>query len=133
MGNTTIFRYAKWGTSSQNLLMHEYSIVQSLIQSCQEHVEENSATKVTQLFIKVGVMSGVEPYLLQEAFEAFKRETVCDSCKLHIDIQKVKIECLQCNTISELEKNEYLCPKCKSIEISILDGEDMFLMSLELE
>jgi hydrogenase nickel incorporation protein HypA/HybF len=34
---------------------------------------------------------------------------------------------------SELEKNEFICPKCGSFDINVLDGEEMYLMSLELE
>ncbi|MEA3371493.1 MAG: hydrogenase maturation nickel metallochaperone HypA, partial [Campylobacterota bacterium] len=41
--------------------MHEYSIVQSLIDSCEEHLKENNATKVTKVVVKIGVLSGVEP------------------------------------------------------------------------
>ncbi len=113
--------------------MHEYSIVQSLIESCEEHVKNNDATKVTKVFVKIGVMSGVEPHLLKEAFETFKEDSVCDGCEFNMQIQKVKIECQECQTINELKKNEYCCPKCESIDIKIIDGEDMFLMSLELE
>ena len=113
--------------------MHEYSIVQSLVESCEEHAKKNSASKVTKVVIKVGVMSGVEPHLLQEAFETFKEGTICDGCEFIMDVQKVKIECNDCSVISELEQNEYRCPKCESIDIKIIDGEDMFLMQLELE
>jgi len=113
--------------------MHEYSIVQSLVESCEEHAKKNNASKVTKVVIKVGVMSGVEPHLLQEAFETFKEGTICDGCGFVMNIQKVKIECNTCDIISELEQNEYCCPKCESIDIKIIDGEDMFLMQLELE
>ncbi len=113
--------------------MHEYSIVQSLIDSCQEHVDSNAASKVTKVVVKIGVMSGVEPHLLQEAFELFKEGTVCDGCVFIMNIQKVKIECASCKTTSELDKNEYSCPVCQSVDIKIIDGEDMFLMQLELE
>jgi hydrogenase nickel incorporation protein HypA/HybF len=113
--------------------MHEYSIVQSLIESCEEHVKENNALKVTRVIVKIGVMSGVEPYLLKEAFNAFKEQSVCHDCEFIMNIQKVKIECNSCFILSELEKNEYLCPLCKSSNIKIIDGEDMFLMQLELE
>jgi len=113
--------------------MHEYSIVQSLVEECEEHAKKNSASKVTKVVVKIGVMSGVEPHLLEEAFHLFKEGTICDGCEYVMNIQKVKIECLTCGDISELEKNEYICPECKSIEIKIIDGEDMFLMQLELE
>ena len=113
--------------------MHEYSIVQSLIESCEEHAESNDAKKVTKVVVKIGVMSGVEPHLLEEAFHMFKEDTVCDGCEFIMNIQRVKIACNSCEVTSELEKNEYCCPKCESVDIKIIDGEDMFLMQLELE
>jgi hydrogenase nickel incorporation protein HypA/HybF len=113
--------------------MHEYSIVQSLLDSCEENAKVNNATKVTKVVVKIGVMSGVEPDLLQTAFDTFKEETICHDAKFIINIQKVKIECNECQTTSELEKNEYCCPKCQSTNIKILDGEEMYLMQLELE
>ena len=113
--------------------MHEYSIVQSLVESCEEHARANSASKVTKVVVKIGVMSGVEPHLLKEAFELFKEGTICDGCEFVMNIQKVKVECNECKKTSELEKNEYRCPNCESVDIKIIDGEDMFLMQLELE
>lgn len=113
--------------------MHEYSIVQSLIESCEEHVTQNNASKVTKLIVKIGVMSGVEPHLLQEAFETFKEKTVCDGCEFVMNIQKINILCKDCKNTQDLEKNEFVCPKCGSYDLDVLDGEDMYLMSLELQ
>lgn len=113
--------------------MHEYSIVQSLIDSCEENVKANDATKVTKLVVKIGVMSGVEPDLLKTAFDTFKEATVCEGAQMVMNIQKVKITCNSCNNESELEKNEFLCPHCQGTDINIIDGEDMYLMSLEME
>ena len=48
-------------------------------------------------------------------------------------IQPVVIRCKDCNQESILQKDEYLCPKCNSTNLTIIDGEDMYLMSLELE
>ncbi len=113
--------------------MHEYSIVQSLIDSCEEHAKANEASKITKVVVKIGVMSGVEPDLLKTAFDTFKEATICENAQFIMNIQKVKISCNNCQSENELEKNEYLCPKCQSSNINIIDGEDMFLMSLELE
>ena len=113
--------------------MHEYSIVQSLLDSCDGHVRQNNAKKVTKVVIKIGILSGVEPHLLNEAFEAFKQGTVCHEALLDINIQKVKVHCNKCLAESELEKNEFICPKCGSFDLKVLDGEEMYLMSLELK
>ncbi len=113
--------------------MHEYSIVQSLLESCEEHVRINEASKVTKVLVKIGVLSGVEPALLQTAFDTFKEQTVCHDAQFSINHQKIVIECLDCNTTSTLEKHQFLCPKCQSVNIKVIDGEDMYLMSLEME
>ncbi len=62
-----------------------------------------------------------------------KEKTVCDKAEFVINHQKVVISCLSCGKESTLEKNEFLCPKCKSKELRVLDGEEMYLMSLEME
>jgi len=113
--------------------MHEYSIVQSLLNSCEENAAKNNATKVTKVVVKIGVMSGVEPDLLQTAFDTFKEQTLCDEAEFIINIQPVVIKCNECEKESTLKKNEYACIHCESVDIEILDGEDMFLMQLEME
>ena len=113
--------------------MHEYSIVQSLLNSCEENAEQNNATKVMKVVVKIGVMSGVEPNLLQTAFDTFKEQTMCHDAEFIINIQPVVIKCKSCGEESTLKKNEYACLKCESVDIDILDGEEMYLMQLELE
>jgi hydrogenase nickel incorporation protein HypA/HybF len=113
--------------------MHEYSIVQSLLDQCEENARANDATKVTKVVVKIGVMSGVEPDLLQTAFDTFKEGTMCSECEYIQNIQKIKIKCHKCDSVSELEKSEYCCPHCQSVELDVLDGEDLMLMQLELE
>ena len=113
--------------------MHEYSIVQSLLESCEEHAQQNESRKVTKVIVKIGVLSGVEPDLLQTAFDTFKEKTICDGCEFVINIQKVIVECFDCSKQSTLEQNEFCCLHCNSNKVKVIDGEDMYLMSLEME
>ncbi|QCI28650.1 hydrogenase maturation nickel metallochaperone HypA [Caminibacter pacificus] len=113
--------------------MHEYSIVDSLLQLAEEHAIKNNAKKVTKLEIKIGVLSGVEPDLLKTAFDTFKEGTMCEEAEFIMKIQPVVVRCEKCGFEGELSKDEYLCPQCQSGNIKIIDGEDMYLMSLELE
>jgi len=113
--------------------MHEYSIVQALLNQCEEQAIKHNAKKITKVVVKIGVMSGVETDLLQTAFDTFKEDTICEGCEFVINIQKVVIKCRKCNTKSELKELEYCCPQCKSIEVDVIEGEDMYLMSLEMD
>lgn len=113
--------------------MHEYSIVQSLLESCEEHAKQNDAKEITKVVVKIGVLSGVEPNLLETAFNTFKEKTVCHNAQFVVDIQQIVIECLDCQTTSTLSQREFTCPKCQSINIDVKEGEEMYLMSLEME
>lgn len=113
--------------------MHEYSIVQSLLDACEENAAKNEATKVTKVVVKIGVMSGVEPELLETAFNTFKEKTICDGCEFIMNIQPVVVKCKDCLKSSTLKKLEYTCPECESLNLDVIDGEDMLLMQLELE
>ncbi|WP_373036668.1 hydrogenase/urease nickel incorporation protein HypA [Sulfurimonas sp.] len=112
--------------------MHEYSIVQSLLDSCEENARANDASKVMKVVVKIGVMSGVEPDLLKTAFDTFKEKTMCEEAEFVINIQSVVVKCNECQKESTLKELEYTCPSCKSSDLQIIDGEDMYLMQLEL-
>jgi len=113
--------------------MHEYSIVQALLDQCAEIAHNHQAHKITKVIVKIGRMSGVEPHLLDIAFHTFKEDTVCDQAELCIDIQPVVIRCKQCRNETVLEEIAYCCQVCESLDVVVIDGEEMYLMSLEME
>jgi hydrogenase nickel incorporation protein HypA/HybF len=112
--------------------MHEYSIVQSLLDLCEENAQKNSAQKVTKVVVKIGVMSGVEPELLKTAFDTFKEKTLCQNAEFIVNIQPIVIRCNSCQNEAVLKEIEYCCPKCQSGDVAVIDGEEMYLMQLEL-
>ncbi len=113
--------------------MHEYSIVQALLTQCEDIARENEAESVSKIVVKIGKMSGVEPHLLEIAFNTFKEKTVCDGADFVMNVQPLVIECQVCGEVTELGEIFYKCPKCESLDVKVIDGEEMFLMSLEME
>jgi len=113
--------------------MHEYSVVQALLEQVEKYADENSAEKVTKVVVKIGAMSGVEPYLLEVAFNTFKEKTICDGAEFVMNVQPLTIVCRECGRRSELEAVRYSCPSCESLNVEVVDGEEMYLMTLEME
>ncbi len=113
--------------------MHEYSIVTSLLDLCEENAKKEGAQKITKVEVKIGKLSGVEPYLLQSAFDTFKEKTICDGAEFVMHLQDVVIQCHDCDKEFTLQENEFVCPECKSFNIETIDGEGMYLMRLEME
>jgi hydrogenase nickel incorporation protein HypA/HybF len=113
--------------------MHEFSIVNALLDLCEKNAIANNATKITKVEIKIGKLSGVEPCLLQTAFDTFKEETICDGAELVVHVQDLVVYCNICNDEYTLVKNEFECPTCKGTDMSVIDGEEMMLMRLEMD
>jgi hydrogenase nickel insertion protein HypA len=113
--------------------MHEYSIVQALLDQCENIAKENEASTITKVVTKIGAMSGVETHLLQTAFDTFKEGTMCENAQFVINYQKIKLRCNDCSNEFEIDEAIYECSNCKSTNVTVIDGEDMYLMSLEME
>ena len=73
--------------------MHEFSIVNALLEMCEKNATANDATKITRVEVKIGKLSGVEPYLLETAFDTFKEQTICDGAELVVNLQDLVIKC----------------------------------------
>lgn len=113
--------------------MHEYSIVMALIEQCEGLGKQHNAKSINRVSIKIGVLSGVEPHLLAEAFDAFKQEGICANATLNMQIQPIVLRCHTCNQTAEQMQREVLCPYCLSANTQVEDGEDMMLMQLEMD
>ncbi len=113
--------------------MHEYSVVQNLLDIVENNASRHNAKAVKEVVVKIGVLSGIEPQLLKIAFDTFKENTICEKALLKIQIQPLFIECSKCGFKGNIQNTTFLCPLCKNPKIKILDGEEMYLMQIEME
>ncbi|PAF48491.1 hydrogenase maturation nickel metallochaperone HypA [Helicobacter sp. 12S02634-8] len=114
--------------------MHEYSVVSSLLQLCEEHVHKNNASRVEKIVVGIGERSGMDKSLFISAFETFREESpVCKDAILEIIEEKVELECKDCHTRFSPQGIEYgICPECKGSHIEIIKGRQMHLLTLEM-
>lgn len=114
--------------------MHEFSIVSSLIENCENIAVENNANRVIEIHVQIGERSGVNSELLASAFEEFKVGSLCADANLFIEKKKVEVKCSSCGSIYESDSIEYVtCAFCKEDTLQIISGKEMLLMRLEME
>ena len=89
--------------------------------------------QIRELHVKIGRLSGVEAHYLQNCYEVFRAGTVCENADIIIHTQEIVVKCKNCGFSGDLAQNDFSCPRCKSSEISVIDGEDMYLMRLVIE
>lgn len=87
--------------------MHELSIVESLIELCEENALNNKACNVQEIYVKIGRLSGIEVDLFKRCFETFKENSnICKNAKLFIELAPLG------NFMFKMRSNKYFRRKC---------------------
>jgi hydrogenase nickel incorporation protein HypA/HybF len=111
--------------------VHEYSIVQSLIDRVEQEAAARRATAVRRLWVSIGDLSGVERELLRTAYDTFKAKTICDACALEIRPVAARWECPRCR--SSRSAGEVLrCETCGE-PARLVQGDEIILDRIEME
>jgi len=110
--------------------MHEYSIVQSLVESVTAAVGAREAS-VHEVRVAIGEMSGVDCGLLTTAYEVFRAGTLCEHAALTIDRIPVKWQCPRCHVA--ITNGAFLrCAACNE-PAQLASGDEIVLQRIELE
>ncbi len=112
--------------------MHEYSLVENLIEILREEKEKRKCNKILKVVLEVGKLSGAEPLLLKEAFEILKEKTEFKNTELVIDIVEPEVICINCKNKFSPTLFPFECPECKSFGGKIIKGDKIFVKSLEM-
>lgn len=114
--------------------MHEMSIMSSLFRILQEKAEQENAKRIISITILVGVLSGIEPDLLTFAFEAFAKDTNAEGANFVVKKTEMTGRCKACgNDKFEFVDFVLTCPKCGSLDIEVLGGDELLVESMEVE
>ena len=111
--------------------MHEYSIVQALLEKVHAEARAHGALSVARVSIRLGELSGVEPDLLARAYETFREEGPCAGAPLHIAHVPARWECVACQ--EPIARGAVLaCPRCGR-SARLAEGDEIVLDRVELE
>lgn len=113
--------------------MHELSVCQGLIRQVEQIAAKNNATAVEKIVLKVGPLSGVEPDLLEHAFSIARQGTIAGNAELETQQGPVRVTCTQCGGSGEVPVNRLVCPDCSDWRVDVTEGEELLLLSLEIE
>jgi hydrogenase nickel incorporation protein HypA/HybF len=110
--------------------MHEMSIALSIIDIAGDQLKKNQGSKVEQLDLDIGTLSGVQVDSLEFALEVAKKNTALNDAKVHIHIIQAKSECLNCNKEFDVEQIFDPCPVCHDYLVKLKQGKELKIKSL---
>lgn len=111
--------------------MHEYSIVQALVERVEAEATRRGAASVHRLHVRIGEASGVEIELLKTAYGVFRERTLCETAELSIVPVPARWECPRCR--SDIPRGSILrCAEC-AVPARLAEGDEIFLDRIEME
>jgi len=113
--------------------MHELAICQALISQVTELADDRNAASVSDIFVSIGPLSGVESALLLNAFPIAVAGTCADGAPLHLEELPVKVHCAGCDVESVVEVNRLLCGQCGGWQTRLISGDELLLERVVLE
>jgi hydrogenase nickel incorporation protein HypA/HybF len=99
----------------------------------QQVAAQNDARSVELVRLRVGGLSGVEPPLLERAFEIARAGTIASQAELEIELGPVVVICRDCGASSTVEINRLVCQYCGDWRVNVTEGEELLLLSVEIE
>ncbi len=113
--------------------MHEFGIIQNIIEIVTDSIKENGLNKVTKVKLLIGKMRQVSPEAMQFAFEATTKDTMFEASKLEMEFIPIQMKCNKCSREFEVQENLYFCEKCQGTDLSIVHGQELIIKSIEGE
>ena len=112
--------------------MHETAIAQGLFDAIEKEAKKQNA-KPLSAKITCGLLNAVNDEVLQFAFDAICKDTVCEATKLKIDHKPLLGQCKKCDKQFEIEITKPVCPDCSSGDFKLLPDEPIMLQEIEFD
>ncbi len=113
--------------------MHELSLVRSLLRQVERLRRQHGGIAVETIEVEIGPLSGVEPLLVREAFDALVVEESLAGAELVIHNVPLTARCLNCCADFELTEFDFCCTSCESRSIKITGGDEFRLLTVSLQ
>lgn len=113
--------------------MHEISLVKNIFGSLDSVYPEQERKQIKKIYMKVGLLSNVEPILMQNAFEAVvatERKEYAD-CELQIEVLPILVYCDACEKESEVVNYRFVC-SCNRPTNKIIQGNELMISGVDI-
>jgi hydrogenase nickel incorporation protein HypA/HybF len=115
--------------------MHEISLVRNIFGALKSEIEESKWSFVRKIHLRAGILSNIEPVLMQNAFEAViaTENKVFANSSLEIEILPIKVHCMLCDSTSTIQNYKFICDSCENPCNNVIQGNELTISGVEVE
>ena len=111
--------------------MHEYSIVQALLEKVEHEAKRHDASHVHRVSVSIGELSGVDIDLLRTAFDTIRHRTMCGMATLDVRSVEARWQCRACHA-PVARGGALRCRQCGE-PAQLACGDEIMLDRIEME
>lgn len=105
--------------------MHEASLVQQIASAVAAAVPAERHSEISVIRCRVGELSGVQPLLLEGAFEVIAPITAFPQARLACESVPVQVHCGPCDAVFTPVHSRYACPRCGTPSDRVVAGLEL--------
>ncbi len=113
--------------------MHEMAVTQSVLDIVIKLAQQAGASRILQINLVVGQMSGIVDDSVQFYFDILGKDTIAEGARLVFDRRPAIYRCLACNTTYQPEGFDWVCPVCDALTFEVLSGREFRVDSIEVD
>lgn len=112
--------------------MHEVSLARALLEQVNAIAADHPGSIVEEVRVSVGVLSGIEPALLDGAAKRLFFEHGHLRARLVVESVDLLVRCSGCGESFEVRDLVFRCPSCDGGRVQVLRGDSLVLESVQL-
>lgn len=114
--------------------MHEISLVRSIFNTLESEFSKKELDTMTAINLRVGLLSNVEPLLIQNAFDAVTTaEEKYQGVKLQVELVPIEIHCNDCQSSSIVENYKFVCASCGKPNNNVVKGTELLIHQVHFD
>jgi hydrogenase nickel incorporation protein HypA/HybF len=113
--------------------MHEFGITENIVNIALAKAGEAQASRVMQVNLVIGEMSGFVPDCIQFYFDSLSKDTIAEGAVLNFESVPTQLRCRACSAVFQPQDTLWSCPKCGGQSVEIFKGRELYIESMEVE
>lgn len=113
--------------------MHELSLAMSLVELAESEMIRSGSAAVISVDVLIGKLSGVDPEALKFMLDLSKKNTLLDQAVINFELVEGNGKCRMCHHEFSVDTLSPVCPGCHGISIEVTGGDQLRIVSMEVE
>ncbi len=113
--------------------MHEMAITQSMLEVVLQEAARTGAEKVVTVNLVIGEMTGIVDRCVEANFELLSRDTPAEGAVLTFKSIPQEARCRHCGHVFRPAGTLWECPECRSVELELTAGDELYIESIEVQ